>query len=164
MSNPVVLEYSRLCGHHHEQTEDMAIPRRRNPGTVSIAPLAPAALSSPPASVDPPVLDASYPWNHNTWLKGPTCFPEPDNTFEVPPHCLVSWTHVRLLSGVQSWWWSTGFLVIRVGSVGPPEGGVAPGADWVGLLLQSWAVGHCCLVAIQVLACSGLIPASQPTH
>ena len=114
MSNPVVLEYSQLCGHHHEQAEDTAIPRKRNPGTVSIAPLSPAAPTTAhlrlPLWIHPPVLDASYPWNHNTWLKGAAFFPEPDNTFEVPPHCLVSWTHVRLLPGIQSWWWSLGSL------------------------------------------------------
>lgn len=91
----MVLEYSQLCGHHHEQTEDTVIPRNRNPGTVSIAPLFPRCphrCSSLSASVDPPVLGTSYPWNHNTWRKGLMSFLEPDDAFEVPPRCLVSWT------------------------------------------------------------------------
>ena len=54
---------------------------------------------------------------------------------------------MRLLFGIQSWWWSTGSLRHPCGvSVGPPEGEVAPGTDWVGLLPQpgQWATVAWC--------------------
>ena len=127
-------------------------------------PRRPLHRSPPPASVDPPVLDASI---HAIITHGLRV-----QRFSQSLTTLLRFLHIVLWAGLM--WgcyleYSLGggpraLSVIRVGSLRPPEGGVAPGAGWVGPLLQSWALGHCGLVAIQALACSGLVPASQPTH
>lgn len=163
MSNPVVLEYSQLCGHHHEQTEDAVIPRKRSPGTMSVAPL-------PPTAPTTARLHLAL-WVHLFWtllihgvitrgLRARRLSQSLTTLLRLLHIVLRAGPHVRLPFGIQSWWWSMALSVIRVGSpVRPPEGGVAPGTGWAGLPLQSWAGSHCGLVQG-----SGLIPASQPTH